>query len=70
MAYNLKGIRSSTIKFGQQVFPVNSNEFLKYEMDLTYRRAAAGICIYLKTGTLRVEACYYESHVIMDKEAF
>ena len=46
MAYNSKGICSSTIKFGQQVFPVSSNECLKYEMDQTNRRAAAGICMY------------------------
>ena len=70
MAYNSKGICSSTIKFGQQAFPVSSNACLIYEMDPTNSRAAAGICMYWKTVTLRVEPFYYDSHVIMDKEAF
>ena len=40
MAYNSKDICSSTIKFGQQVFPVTYNEYQ------TNGRAAAGHCRY------------------------
>ena len=39
-------------------------------MDPTNSRAAAGICMYRKIVTLRVEPFYYDIHVIMDKEAF
>ena len=46
MAYESKDICSSTIKFGQQVFPVSSNEYLKYGMDSSNRRAEAGHCRY------------------------
>ena len=63
MAYNSKDICSSTIKFGQQVFPVSSNEYP------TNGRAAAGHCMYWKQDHCQ-QWNPATSHVILDKEAF